>query len=293
MDAKTHEIFLRLVINGTIIEGESTAGGSGNNQIECISFRYGVTVSTDAANGQRTARRQHQPIVIQKRIDKSTPLIIKALVQNERVDEAEFRFFRPGSPRTGITEHFYTVRIRNGSITSINQVSETSAPPMEEVVISFASIEWTYEIGGVTYQDDFRRQVDQLSDAQHQIETLSQRVRQSDAIKETVRREIATLRNIADDPKTEYPIALTYHRAEKSEAGYAIIEKTDTFATQKQLLDLINELEALLNTISNASKSDLETMQVQMDKASQLFETISTMQKQIHDTAQRVIQNLR
>jgi type VI secretion system secreted protein Hcp len=94
-----------------------------------------------------------------KRIDRSTPLLLKALVRNERVDEAEFRFFRPDT-ETGEEVHFYTVRLENGKITGVEQSSEDStlvgddAPPMlEEVAIVFHTITWTYEPTGATHTD--------------------------------------------------------------------------------------------------------------------------------------------
>jgi type VI secretion system secreted protein Hcp len=154
-------VHLWLEIDGNRIEGESrVATLDRRDTIECSSFHYEVTTPRDAG-GQLTGARQHAPVKIHKRIDKSTPLLLKALCQFEPVNRAEFRFYRTALTRTGETEqHFFTVLLENGFISSVKQVSEdvimagAEAPPMmEEVAFLFQDITWTYEIDGATHKD--------------------------------------------------------------------------------------------------------------------------------------------
>lgn len=155
------KVYLRLQIDGNAVEGESTISSMERDKdIECSSFKYELLTPRDANTGMLTGRRQHKPVKICKRIDKSTPLLLKALCRNEPVTEAEFRFFRPSSGGTGTEEHFLTVRLENGYISKVSQLSEDTiiggvgAPPMmEEVEFVFQNITWTYEIGGETYRD--------------------------------------------------------------------------------------------------------------------------------------------
>jgi type VI secretion system secreted protein Hcp len=157
-------VHLRLRIDGNDIEGESTISSmEREGTIECDAFYYGVTAPWDAATGKLTGRRQHEPVRIRKRVDKSTPLLLKALCQNEPVTSAEFRFFRPSPGGSGAEEHFFTVLLEKGYVTGVSQVSESSivggeaAPPMmEEVTFVFQNITWTYEIGGARYKDSWR-----------------------------------------------------------------------------------------------------------------------------------------
>ena len=172
-------VHLWLAIDGVDIEGESTVSSlDREDTIECSSFYYGVEVPLDASSGGMydtssggmydtssggmTGDRRHSAVKIQKRIDKSTPLLLKALCENEPVSSAEFRFYRP-SPRDGRVEHYYTVLLQGGFIAGVRQVSEApfkggvEAPPMmEEVVFVFETITWTYEHGRVTYEDSRR-----------------------------------------------------------------------------------------------------------------------------------------
>jgi len=153
-------VHLKLRIDGNTIEGESSISSlEREGTIECSSFRIGTFVTIGAA-GELTSRRQYEPVKIQKRIDKTTPLLIKALCNHESVDSAEFRFFRPAITGSGNEEHFYTVRINNGFISSVRQVSEDtiiageSAPPMlEEVEFAYQSITWQYVPNGAEFRD--------------------------------------------------------------------------------------------------------------------------------------------
>jgi type VI secretion system secreted protein Hcp len=151
-------VHLKMAIDGNDIVGESTiASLEREGTIECSAFYYSLMTPREEATGQLTGKRQHGPVKIVKRIDKSSPLLLKALCRNEMVTSAEFRFFRPSPGGSGAEEHFYTVLLENGYISSINQVSEdaivggkTAAPMMEEVGFIFQTITWTYEIGGAT-----------------------------------------------------------------------------------------------------------------------------------------------
>jgi type VI secretion system secreted protein Hcp len=157
------KIHLTLEIDGNSIEGESTiASMEREGTIECVSFFSELSTPRDAATGLLTGRRQHAPLTIVKRIDKSTPLLLKALAQNEPVTSGIFRFFRP-SPSGGGEVHYYTILIETGYVASVrheqsNNLYEESIglPVMERVSFVFQDITWTYEIGGATHTDSWR-----------------------------------------------------------------------------------------------------------------------------------------
>ncbi len=156
--AETVHLFLKA--NGTDIQGESSQRSLGReNSIECLFFESGVRTAREAGSGMATGRRQYEPLLIRKRIDKSTPLLAKALTQNQ-VIEGEFKFFRPSLAGDGTTEQFYTVKIKQGRINSQRQwvpdtivPASSNEPPLEEVTFVFHTIEWTYTNGGVTHED--------------------------------------------------------------------------------------------------------------------------------------------
>ena len=156
-------VHLYLQCNGEAVQGESTQTSLGREgSIECLSFVDSVRTAREKGSGMATGRRTYEPIVIRKRIDKSSPLVARALCNNE-VIEGTFKFFRPAPSGDGTTEHFFTVEIAEGRVSSIRRVSpdtidpaSAQEPPTEEVSFVFHNITWTYEDGGVSHHDNWR-----------------------------------------------------------------------------------------------------------------------------------------
>ncbi len=161
--AETVSLFLKA--NGADVAGEPTQTSLGReNSIECVYFESGVRTAREAGSGMATGRRTYEPIVVRKRIDKSTPLIYKAMCNNE-VIEGTFKFFRPNPTGDGTTEQFYTIEIAEGRVASFKAVSpncidpaSATDPPLEEIAFVFHTITWTYENGGITHTDNWREQ---------------------------------------------------------------------------------------------------------------------------------------
>jgi hypothetical protein len=88
-------VHLYLKANGTDIKGDSSQTSLGReNSIECVYFEQAVKTAREAGSGMATGRRQYEPLLIRKRIDKSSPLIAKALVENT-VIEGEVQVLPP------------------------------------------------------------------------------------------------------------------------------------------------------------------------------------------------------
>ncbi|KFE71185.1 type VI secretion system tube protein TssD [Hyalangium minutum] len=158
-------VHLYLKANGTEIKGESTQVSLGREgSIECVYYEQGVITARESGSGLATGRRQYQPLLIRKRIDKSTPLLMKALCENQ-VIEATFKFFRPNPTGDGTTEQFYTTTFKQGRINTIKHVvpdtivpATSKDPALEELTFVFHTISWTYTNGGVTHEDSWSQQ---------------------------------------------------------------------------------------------------------------------------------------
>lgn len=157
-------VHIRLQINGNDIEGESTISSmERENTIEASAAGFNVSTPYEAASGGLTGRRIYRPFTILKRLDKSTPLLFKALAMNEPVTRLEAMFFRPAAGSSGAEEKFFTILLENARIVSIVQTSEDAivggqnAPPVMELIsFVFQDITMTYEIGGATHKDSWR-----------------------------------------------------------------------------------------------------------------------------------------
>jgi type VI secretion system secreted protein Hcp len=157
-------VYLFLRVNGAPVAGESPVSSLGREDaIECLQYRSAVARPSAAGSGMASGRRTYEPLVVWKRIDKSSPLLAQALAQNQVVDGA-FKFFRQNSI-DGTTEHYFTTEISQGRISAITQflgegtieaakgAYSDGLEPFEEVAFVFNQIEWTYEPVGAAYSD--------------------------------------------------------------------------------------------------------------------------------------------
>jgi type VI secretion system secreted protein Hcp len=158
--AQTVHLFLK--IGGNDVKGESRQTSEGREgSIECSYFEGDVVTAREQGSGLSTGRRAFKPLVIRKAIDKSSPLLLKALSKNQTVDGV-FKFYRPNPSGDGTTEQFYTVEFKNGRVAAVKQMvqfteagSDRDVPPMEEVQFVFSEIIWRYEQGGVEHTDNW------------------------------------------------------------------------------------------------------------------------------------------
>jgi len=155
-------VHLFMKANGTDVQGESTQKSLGReNSIECLYYEHGVKSPREASSGMATGRRQYEPILIRKRIDKSSPLLFKALTENQKID-GEFKFFRPNPGGDGTTEQFYSVKIDNGRILSYRYYvpdtivpASSKEPPLEEVQFVFHTITVSHVVGKTEHSDSW------------------------------------------------------------------------------------------------------------------------------------------
>ncbi|MBN1818828.1 MAG: Hcp family type VI secretion system effector [Sedimentisphaerales bacterium] len=141
------------------IEGSVTQAGR-EGQIMVIATSHSVTSPRDAASGLPTGKRQHQPFRITKEIDRSTPLLMNALVNNEKLTQFELRYWQPSA--TGKEVQYYTVILHDAYIVSIQQEMLNNKYPenmqhkeREHVSFMYRAIEWVYEDGGIAAGDDW------------------------------------------------------------------------------------------------------------------------------------------
>ena len=91
----------------------------------------------------------HKPFVITKELDKSTPLLLSALVNNENLTSVLIGLLRPGQ-----TQAFATIKLTNASISSYVTHGTT-----ETWSFTYRKIEWTWIDGGISASDDWEAPV--------------------------------------------------------------------------------------------------------------------------------------
>jgi type VI secretion system secreted protein Hcp len=133
-------------------------------RIAVIAVSHEIVSPRDPASGQATGRRQHKPLVITKELDRSTPLLHAAHVNNEVITGFTLDFFSAdqGSAGTGVEVNDYTITLENASIVGIHTVMPNTKDPdlikratYQEVSFTYEKITWTWNDGAITATDDF------------------------------------------------------------------------------------------------------------------------------------------
>jgi type VI secretion system secreted protein Hcp len=134
-----------------------------------IAVSQEVLSPRDSASGQATGKRQHKPFVITKELDKSSPLLYKALINNENISEWELQFWTPqvaAATGVGAERQHYTVKLTNARICDIKFSMLNNKNPelarfaeFEEKAFTYQKITRTWNDGGIKAQDDWESPV--------------------------------------------------------------------------------------------------------------------------------------
>jgi len=153
--------------NQGLIKGSVTQKGR-EGKIMVIAAEHAVSSPRDAASGQATGRRVHQPFVITKEIDQSSPRLYTALVNNEVLSTWELQFWAAsgsGTVGSGAETMRYSVRLTDAVVCDIRfHMLNNKNPDLmryaehEEVAFSYRKIEWTWVLGNVKSSDDWQGQ---------------------------------------------------------------------------------------------------------------------------------------
>ena len=151
---------------GYITEKNFTPGSVGNiwqegheNEIMVQSFRHGITLPRDFLTGQPTGQRVHGPLEITKIVDKSSPLLLRAMTSGEILTSVEMKLFRTSNQ--GLEEQYFTILLEDAVIASIRtymphcqEQERRHLGHMEDVEFTYRKITKTHEVASTSESDD-------------------------------------------------------------------------------------------------------------------------------------------
>ncbi|MBT2337665.1 MULTISPECIES: Hcp family type VI secretion system effector [Pseudomonas] len=162
-------ISIRGALQGLITENAFTEDSVGNtyqddheDQVMVQRFEHRVTRPRDPQSGQPTGTRVHQPLVITKVFDRSSPLLHTALCKGERLPEVIIHWYRTAA--NGKEELYYTTELEGAIIVEIKDymhncqdLANGHFTHLQDVHFSYRKITWTHEVCGTTGSDDWRK----------------------------------------------------------------------------------------------------------------------------------------
>jgi type VI secretion system secreted protein Hcp len=119
-------------------------------QIEVHTVEFGVGSPYDVSTGMPTGRRVARPVKITKPLDKSSPLLHTAAVNNEALT-ITFTYVVEGEGH----KPFVTIALTNAMIRDFNVASSYTGSNVESISFTYTKIEFTWTEGGITSMDDW------------------------------------------------------------------------------------------------------------------------------------------
>ena len=139
--------------------GSSVSSEGRLGTIECHHFEMAGESFFNSQTGEQTGSKQFRPVVIQKVVDNTSPLLWRALSEGW-VFKATFKFYDyPAGDKE--ERHFYSVTLLQARVVGVrmhlpatsDDTESNSLPPMEEVKLLFADVKWESKIDGDTVTD--------------------------------------------------------------------------------------------------------------------------------------------
>lgn len=142
-----------------VFAGDSNRRGS---QIEVFALTEEVKSPRDPTTGQVSGKRQHQPLIIVKELDRSSPQFFAAAVENETLKSVSCTMYRNGAD--GASHAYYKVVLTNATIVDLRDSGDgangaAQGDERERISFVFQKIELTDLDSGTVAQDDWESPV--------------------------------------------------------------------------------------------------------------------------------------
>jgi type VI secretion system secreted protein Hcp len=134
-------------VSGTLMVTGQKQGSFGTTPMILIGLSHEIISPRDPASGLPTGKRMHKPFVIIKELDKSSPLLLNALVSNENLTSVLIGLLKGG-------QQVATIKLTNASIADYVANGTT-----EHWSFTYQKITWTWVDGGITAEDDWEAPV--------------------------------------------------------------------------------------------------------------------------------------
>ena len=143
--------------NGGDIRGSSLVAGR-EGSIEVLGFKHGMHAPADGVTGKLLGSRLHMPVLIEKEIDRSSPMLYLALARGQTLKSAEIKWYRVDD--SGREVEYFNMMLGNVKVVSVmpkvSNIKEDAALAynhVEQVKLRYEEITWSYLDGNLQYRD--------------------------------------------------------------------------------------------------------------------------------------------
>jgi type VI secretion system secreted protein Hcp len=144
----------------TPIRGGSEVSGR-EGSIEVLSVTHGLDAPVDHHTGRLMGMHSHRPMMIEKEIDRSSPLLYQSIVRGQTLRSAVLRWYR--TSEAGIEENYFTMSMKDVKVASISpklmnikEHQHAHRNHFEIVEFRYGEITWNYHDGNLLFADTWR-----------------------------------------------------------------------------------------------------------------------------------------
>ncbi|MBX9652009.1 type VI secretion system tube protein Hcp [bacterium] len=146
---------------GSPIEGECNMKGQ-EGAIEVRAFQHDVSKQVDPLDCSKVrSDRHHGSVTITTDLDKSFPLLMKALCEGATLNEIKVKWYRQPPEGGNEPEHYFTHTFTKCIVTSVRPIMRSATDGgrtghMFAFEFGYRQITWTSEVGGTEFLDEVR-----------------------------------------------------------------------------------------------------------------------------------------
>jgi len=134
------------------------------DSILVYALNHKIHIPRDPQSGLPSGKRIHGPLVIEKEVDKSSPMLQQALCSGEHLSEVKIKHYRIDD--TGVEEHYFTITLENAIIVEMSPYvpiaflsKNEPYRHMEKVSFTYSKIKWKHEIDTIESEDSWKAPV--------------------------------------------------------------------------------------------------------------------------------------
>ena len=135
--------------NGSPVPGGSMVSGRlGAIELKAVAHHLSIPVSGNT--GRLTGTRVHTPIAVQKEFDKTTPVLFRALCENQTLKSATIKMYQIDD--AGIEREYFNIILENVKITGITPnlfPGSGTGTHTETIELRYEAITWKHCDGNI------------------------------------------------------------------------------------------------------------------------------------------------
>ncbi|WP_035061829.1 Hcp family type VI secretion system effector [Andreprevotia chitinilytica] len=144
---------------GADIKGSVTVQDR-EGSVEVVAFNHGIRIPTDGNTGKLTGTRVHDPMVVTKEFDASSPYLYKAVTSGQTLKGIEIKWYQIDD--AGNEKEYFNMQLDNVKVVGVTPVMHNIKDPtkerynhVENVELRYEKITWAYKDGNIIHADSW------------------------------------------------------------------------------------------------------------------------------------------